>query len=497
MNKILKVFSIILYFLATSVLAYFLYNLVKINILPSKYLYLIFGGLGLLQIIYTIVIFKRNTKSSLLILFDLLAVLFIIVELVGSSKIRKANELINNNLIVRETKDSYYIMVNKNSEYNDLKSIENKTVYFYNDTDDLNKLKQNVNAKVNVILSEVEDYSSLLNDLENDKEKIVLISDANYDFYISSLEEIENDSESEKSKDDLIDEEKEKHFKILAEFELINIIEQNTSTEDIMQKPFIIYLSGIDSRSSKLPSRSRSDVNIFIVVNPKTRDILLVNTPRDYYVQLHGKSGLKDKLTHAGYVGGVQLSKATLEDLLGYKADYYIRVNFNSVIRLVDAIGGITVYSDVNYDIACWTNHSCIIHPGNNDVDGECALAFARERKSYRSGDRHRGQNQQQVIKRVIEKVTSSKTLVSNYDKILDSLNGTFETSLSSKNITSIIQFQLNDMRGWNITNANLTGNTGMEPTYTCPKCKRSVMYQSTKSINAAKAKIKEILEKE
>ena len=264
-----------------------------------------------------------------------------------------------------------------------------------------------------------------------------------------------------------------------------------------MKKPFTIYLSGIDSRSSKLPSRSRSDVNIFIVVNPKTRDILLVNTPRDYYVQLHGIKGQKDKLTHAGYVGGVKLSKATLEDLLGYKADYYVRVNFQTVIKLVDAIGGITVRSDVNYNVTCDADRSCIIKPGDNKVDGKCALAFARERHAYKGGDRQRGKNQQQVIKRVIEKVSSSKTLVMNYDNLLKAMNKTFETSLSTKNITSMVQFQLNDMRGWNITTANLDGPTGMTSTYTCPNCKRSVMYQNKKSIDAAKAKIKAVLEKE
>ena len=246
-----------------------------------------------------------------------------------------------------------------------------------------------------------------------------------------------------------------------------------------------------------MPTKSLSDVNILMVVNPDSKRVLLIHTPRDYYVQLHGKKGLKDKLTHAGYVGGVELSKATLEDLLGYEANYYIRVNFNAVVNLVDALGGIQVQSDVNYNITCWTNHDCIIKPGWNKVDGECALAFARERHAYRGGDRQRGKNQQQVIQRVIEKISSSKTLVMNYDKLLDALKGTFETSLSTKNITSAVQFQLNDMRGWNITTANLDGPTGMTATYTCPNCKRSVMYQSQKSIDSAKAKIKAILEKE
>ncbi len=495
MKKGIRIFSAIICAISFVALVLFLYYLEKLNVLPAKYLYLICGVLSLLEILFIISILIKGLKSWILILFDVFAILIIFVEIIGILKLKQTNDFLNDDLTIKETKDIYYIMVNKESKYNELKDIENKFVDYYNDAEDFNKLKDNVNAKVNVILNEVDDYSSLLSNLEKDKEKIVLVSDANYDFYLSSLEE--DEEENQESKENRINEEKKDHFKILTEIELVNILEENTSTEDIMKKPFTIYLSGIDSRSNKLPSRSRSDVNIFIVVNPKTRDILLVNTPRDYYVQLHGKKGLKDKLTHAGYVGGVQLSKATLEDLLGFEANYYIRVNFNSVTRLVDAIGGITINSDVNYNITCNANRNCVIKPGNNKVNGECALAFARERYSYRGGDRHRGQNQQQVIQRVIEKISSSKTLVMNYDKLLDALKGTFETSLSTKNITSAVQFQLNDMRGWNIKSTALDGPTGMTSTYTCPNCKRSVMYQSQKSIKAAQDKIREVLEKE
>lgn len=500
-KKKIRIFSKFICFIAFVALVLFLYYLKKLNVLPNKYFYLIAACLSFLELIFILFSLNRKIKAGILIFMDIIAILIIAVEAYGAYKLAELYGFLDEDIKVTETKEIYYLMVNKDSKYNDLKSIEGKFVDYFNDADDFEKLKSNVLAKANVILNETTDYSSLLTTLEKDKEKIVLTSDANYDFYLSSLEEDKeqtstDETENKQTQEEIINAEKKEHFKILAEIELVNVLEENTSDEDLMNKPFIIYLSGIDTRSNKLPSRSRSDVNIFIVVNPKSRDVLLVNTPRDYYVQLHGKSGLKDKLTHAGYVGGVQLSKATLEDLLGYKADHYVRVNFNSVIKLVDAIGGITVNSDVNYNIKCWANTDCIIKPGKNNVDGTCALAFARERHAYRGGDRHRGQNQQQVIQRVIEKVSSSKNLIMNYDKILKAMNKTFESSLSTKNITSVVQFQLNDMRGWNITTANLDGPTGMTATYTCPNCKRSVMYQSQKSIDAAKAKIKEVLEK-
>ena len=156
-----------------------------------------------------------------------------------------------------------------------------------------------------------------------------------------------------------------------------------------------------------MPYASRSDVNIVIAVNPKTAQILLLTIPRDYQIHVPGTSGgLNDKMTHTGSLGGVQLSKATAEELLNIKIDDYIRVNFGFVVGLVDAIGGITIDSDWNTPITCWTNRACIIQPGKNEVDGACALAFSRERMAYDTGDTHRAANQQQVIGKIFEKIS-------------------------------------------------------------------------------------------
>ena len=222
----------------------------------------------------------------------------------------------------------------------------------------------------------------------------------------------------------------------------------------------------------------------------------MVNVPRDYYVQLHGKTGLKDKLTHAGMNGGVQLSKATMEDIFGLEINYYVRVGFNAVIKLVDAVfpEGIVINNDQNYSIRCWTDQSCVFKPGDNKVKGRCALAFARERHAYSTGDRHRGENQQQVIQLLFNKLSSTKSLLTNYDKIMKALEGTFDTNLSTDNITSLIQFQLDDMRGWEFETANVTGSDASSETYSFPKQKLYVMIPNQESINEAKAKIEGIL---
>lgn len=478
-KKKIRKFSKGLSIIALLVLAVFLFLLYKMDVLPARYFSLIAGVLGFLEAIYLLTCLNRRIKVGILVFMDIIAIIAIIIEGYAGWKLYQTYDFLHNDMQVQETKDIYYIVVNSESEFDSLKSIDGKIINYYNDSEDYETLKNNVKAKVSVVMNEVSNYSELMDSVLSDKTKIILIDESSYDAYIEN-------SDDEKLKD---------KFKVLDKFEITKKLDISESKKDITTEPFIVYLSGIDTRSGKMPTKSLSDVNMYLVVNPQTRKILMVNVPRDYYVQIHGTSGLKDKLTHAGMRGGVKLSKATMEDLLGYKADYYARVNFNAVIKLVDAIGGITINSDVNYTFSCWTDRGCVFKPGNNKVKGRCALAFARERHAYTSGDRHRGENQQQVIQLVVNKLTSSKSLIMNYEKILNALSGSFESNLSTDNITSLVQFQINDMRGWKFETSNLNGSTGMEPCYSFPRGKLSVMYQNPKTIDAAKKKIKEVLE--
>lgn len=484
-KKKIRVFSKFLCFISFIVLVLFLIMLYLMKVLPMKYYVLIACILGVMELIYILTCFNKRIKSFILVLMAIIAIPAIIAEGYGTWKLYQAYDFLNNDMQVQETTDLYYVVVNSNSGYTDLKSIEGKKVYYFNDSEDYKKVKTNVMEKVSVVLVEEEEYSSLLDEVLANKDKIILIDESSYDAYFETLED-ENGTNNTTTTND---------FRILERFEVISEVAKSDSTKNITEEPFIIYLSGIDTRKNKMPKKNLSDVNMFIVVNPKTRKILLVNVPRDYYVQLHGTKGLKDKLTHAGMRGGVQLSKATMEDLLGNEADYYVRVNFQAVVKLVDAIGGITINSEDNYSYTLLHGRQCKIKPGINKLDGKCAIAYARERYAYRTGDRHRGENQQRIIKAVVDKLSSSKSLMTNYDKILKSLEGSFESNLSTQNITSLVQFQLDDMRGWNFETKNVTGSNGYEPCYSFPKGKLAVMYQDSKSINAAKDKIKEVLE--
>jgi len=310
-------------------------------------------------------------------------------------------------------------------------------------------------------------------DLMNGKVDSLLISDAHK---LAIEEAYENFS----SKTRILD-------TIEVKTELDNIVKDTTVTE----KPFSIYISGIDTYGP-IATRSRSDVNIIMTINPVTHEIVLTSIPRDYYVQLHGTTGLKDKLTHAG-VYGINKSIQTIEDLLDMDINYYIRVNFNTLISVVDVIGGITVESDI--DFKAYTNPKCIFKKGLNNIDGKCALAFSRERYAYTTGDRHRGQNQQQVITKIIDKLSSSKTLISKYSDILKTLEGSFQTNMETEKIYSLIKLQLDDMPKWNVNSISLDGKGSMTYTHSYPKQKLYVMVPNESTISKAKKTIDGIVE--
>ena len=253
---------------------------------------------------------------------------------------------------------------------------------------------------------------------------------------------------------------------------------------------FNIYISGIDTYG-EISTVSRSDVNIIATIDMKNNKILLTNTPRDYYVQLHGTTGTKDKLTHAG-VYGIDMSMQTLEDLYNTKIDYYVRVNFNSLIKLVDAIGGVDIYSDAAFTPNA--NKRVYINYGWNHLNGTEALAYARERYAYMEGDRHRGQNQQQVIEAIIKKVTESND-INTYLNLLSTLENSFQTNIDKKMINSFINLQVKQNFNWTIESIQVNGYDDGGYTYSYPGQYLYVMQPDYDSLETAKNKIKAILD--
>lgn len=259
---------------------------------------------------------------------------------------------------------------------------------------------------------------------------------------------------------------------------------------NITNTPFAVYISGSDTRSSYLPTNTRSDVNILAVVNPETKQVLLLNTPRDYYVQNPAGGGSRDKLTHCG-IYGVDCSIKALEVLYGLDVDYYARINFTGFETLIDAIGGITVYSDSGFSTVGGT----YVGAGENYLNGREALAFARERYHVAGGDNGRGKNQMKVITAVIKKLTSGTTIISNYSQILASLQGMFVTSMSMDDISMLVKMQLTDMASWDIHSYAVTGKTGGAVTYSAPGQNLSVMFVNEEMVAHASELIQKVID--
>ena len=266
-------------------------------------------------------------------------------------------------------------------------------------------------------------------------------------------------------------------------------VPQETVPKDITQKPFVVYIAGSDSNSSYLPTNTRYDVNILVAVNPVTKQILLLNTPRDYFVKNPAGGGVRDKLTHCG-IFGVDCSIQALQDLYGIKVDYYARINFAGVETLIDAVGGVTVTSSVSFT----GMNDTLFVKGENHLNGAQALEFSRERKHLPGGDNDRGKNQMKVIQALINKMTSGTALISNYGQILNALGGMFETSMEMEDISKLVKMQLTDMASWNVQSYAVTGKGGNEVTYSWPGQELYVMYVDESHVAYASGLVQRIL---
>lgn len=255
----------------------------------------------------------------------------------------------------------------------------------------------------------------------------------------------------------------------------------------VTNSPFVVYISGSDTRSQQLRT-SLSDVNILMVVNPITKQILLLNTPRDYYIPNPSGNGVRDKLTHCG-IYGINCSIQALSDLYGIHVDYYAQINFTGFKTLIDAIGGVTVYSD-----AAFTAGNVQFQKGENFLDGRKALAFARERYHVAGGDNGRGKNQMKIITATIHKLTSSTALITNYSGIMQSLQGMFVTSFDSAEISQLVKMQLDDMAHWDVLSYAVTGINGRDITYSMPGQKVSVMYVDQALVDHGSSLVKRML---
>ena len=243
-----------------------------------------------------------------------------------------------------------------------------------------------------------------------------------------------------------------------------------------------VLISGSDTRRERIDRRGRSDVNIIARVNRETHEILLVSTPRDYYVPLALDGSPYDKLTHAG-IYGMDVLQGTLENLYATQIDYYVRINFTGFIEVIDALGGIEVYSDYDFSAGGYD-----FHQGVNSLNGEQALAFARERHAFAQGDRQRGEHQMRVIEAVLNKAMSP-SILSGYMDIMASVEGCMDTNVPYDLIAEAVRQQLAENTAWHVETYSVNGTGTRAMTYSMPQ-QLYVMIPDETTVQEAKDKL-------
>ena len=464
--KKLKIFSVLIGIVLLISIYLNSFLLIKYNVLPLKFLiiYFIFVGIIPFTLVY-FTVFKRIKKLVKNILLGI-EVFYIIILLIVFFYLNSTFNFVENftGNFDYETKN-YYVLAKKQANYNDIKDLKNKNIGFAKNLDtSIEHALEKLDEKVKLNHKEYDGLSELIDSLENDEIESILIIDSFYDML--------NESEEETKISDTT--------KIVYKFSIKEKIEDISKEVDVTKEAFNVYISAIDSYGN-VTDNTRSDVNMVISVNPKTNKLLMINIPRDYFVKL-AKYNEYDKLTHAGFYG-VETSIKTIENLLDTEINYYARVNYSALIGLVDALGGVDVYSEYDFTSGYYLVH---FNKGYNKVNGLEALEFVRTRKAFLQGDRVRGENQQRMIEAIIKKASNPSILL-KYDNILKSLDGSFSTNISTENIMNLINFQLDKMPSWNTETISLDGSDSYQITYTDKSRELYVMIPNEETVENAK----------
>ena len=455
-------------FIATTAL---IVALNRLNLLQTWQYALVLVVLYALFALNLILLFRAKAKAGKIVAV-ILALILTLLCAFGYKYVRQTVTFVEKITGAEYETQVYKVLSLKNSAYDNVDMLARQHVGFLKTNPNLDNAHAALKTKVDYKNTDYDELGQLVAAIYDHQVAAVVLNDD----YLTYLEEEADSTFVEDTR-------------VIYEFEVRADTLDLRKAVDVIAEPFVIYISGSDSRGS-IKQVARSDVNILAVVNPQKAKILLVSIPRDYYVQLHGTTGVRDKLTHAG-VYGINMSKATIEDLLDVDVNYTVKVGFQTVIKVVDALGGIDIDSDQELEF-----EDCTLTKGiNHNVSSACALRFARERKSYATGDRHRGQNQQQVLTKIIQKMSDPHYAV-RYSDILTAAEGSFDTSLTYDEITNFARYQLNSMRKWSVESIQVDGIGSMQPTYSMGSQKLYVMIPDQTTVTAAQAKIREYLGK-
>ncbi len=445
-------------------------TLFMLNMLPGRYIAIIGAVLFLLCCAILVSQYYSRKKG---IIGKVISVLISVCLIAGSYYIAKGHSTLNDITGSEYKLDKVVVAVKSDDaaeSINDAASYNFGVQYAMNG-DQIKEAVAQINTELGSDIATVE-YKSLA-------EQAQALSDGKVDAivynegYTSILDEaVEGYSDS---------------IKVIYTYEIKTAVE-NTAENVNVDKSFCVYISGIDVYGA-IETNSRSDVNIIAEVNPETHQILLVTTPRDYYVEIPNISGgQKDKLTHAG-IYGVDASMATLEQLYDTNIDFYARVNFTSLVDIVNALGGVDVDSELAFTTSEDSGLVMNVVQGTNHFNGQQALAFSRERYNLDGGDNQRGKNQQAVIVAMIKKMVSPAILM-GANGILNSVSGNVDTNMSTEQIQDLIKTQLDEAPKWSIKSMSATGTGDEQICYSYQGSALYVMQPDQTSVDAIKAAI-------
>lgn len=481
-NKVLRGIGIALSILLVVASFYLLYQLIKINVLPTKLLFLITIIFVLLDAIFALLLCYYTRAVVSKIICVVITLVFIFGSCMGGYYISKTGSLLTNiTNVTKHAKNTVSIVVKQSSD------IKNKS--------QLNGLSVGTLRTIGT-----QGSSKALTELSKDG---IVMNQSEYDSLSAMLEafyngEVDSIIINESSRSQILDMESYADFDnntrvvYQTSYKVENTDKAN-AVSDITSKPFNVLISGSDTRGG-FDENGRSDVIMVATINPKTSTILLTSVPRDYYVSTACDAadgcmqGALDKITHTG-IHGTNTTKRTVEQLLGIEINYTFKVGFDTVTDLVDALGGVDVYVEPGYAV---TNQYFSVHEGVNHLNGHDALEYARERYAYTEGDRQRTKNQQQVLMGIVNEATKP-SVITKYASIMDAMANTFSTTMSNEEISDLIKYQINNNPKWKMEQYMVDG-TG--DTLMCAELGdvASVMVPDQSTVKLAKDKINAVL---
>lgn len=482
LNKVLRGIGIALSILLVVASFYLLYQLIKINVLPTKLLFLITIVFVLLDAIFALLLCYYTRAFVSKIICVVITLVLIFGSCIGGYYISKTGNLLTNiTNVTKHAKNTVSVVVKQSSD------IKNKS--------QLNGLSVGTLRTIGT-----QGSSKALKELSKDG---IVMNQSEYDSLSAMLEafyngEVDSIIINESSRSQILDMESYADFDnntrvvYQTSYKVENTDKAN-AVSDITSKPFNILISGSDTRGG-FDGNGRSDVIMVATVNPKTSTILLTSVPRDFYVTTACDAadgcmqGALDKITHTG-IHGTNTTKRTVEQLLGVEINYTFKVGFDTVTDLVDALGGVDVYVEPGYAVSTSTFS---VHEGVNHLNGHDALEYARERYAYTEGDRQRTKNQQQVLMGIVNEATKP-SVITKYASIMDAMANTFSTTMSNEEISDLIKHQINNNPKWKMEQYMVDG-TG--DTLMCAELgdAASVMVPNQSTVKMAKDKINAVL---